>query len=112
MAFTVSFQPLLVFCFLFPKNHSCLTRAAHELLFPSKHLIVLSPTASDYPSTFYFITDASFSKSTVTCADANQWWGILISKWVVSEPTPKPHPWFVGTSGTSCCGLGSLGCRL
>ena len=39
MVFIVSFQPLLVFCFLFPKNHSCLTRAAHELLFPSKHLI-------------------------------------------------------------------------
>ena len=72
----------------------------------------LTPTASDYPSTFYFITDAHFSKSTVTCAGANQWWWILISKWVVGEPTPKPHPWFVGTSGTSCCGLGSLGCRL
>ena len=38
MAFPVSFQPLLVFCFLFPKNHSCLTRTARELLFPSKHL--------------------------------------------------------------------------
>lgn len=99
--FTLAFSHSWLFVFFFQS----ITPASQELpvsyYFPPylSNTWYITTSASAYPSIkipFYFILGASVNNSTATCAgdlcaSLATHDGVLISKWVVRDPAPKPY---------------------